>query len=308
MRNVSLIVKKVVIDWNWDGRLMVSLLDEAEYLRLEAAVETMERLIGVESVALDSTSMLVAEFVRNARGRMVELEESGAVSGDQDRKKAADRIAGTIAVLMERESRLSTAEREQYGQFLEKDYFTRSDFGPLDQFYGSAWDRLSEEGKDKMSSRVWGGIRKGEYEFTDLPENVRKKESERIYEFLMNPESMPDSYREIPDEDRKEFIREFEAGNHDAADEVLNREGFAENVSVRQDRPTSEKLTDKFTELKVSKVVKNGGDATPEVQVRASSQEVEFDLEGLESVKVAEAASPNPSTIPDVSNSQLERG
>ena len=211
---------------------MVSLLDEAEYLRLEAAVESMERLIGVDSLPVDSTSMLVADFVQNARGRMAQLEESGVLLGEHDPKKKADRVAGTIAVLMERESRLSTAERQQYGQFLEKDYFTRSDFGPLDQFYGSAWDRLSEDGKDQMSTRVWGGVRRGEYEFTDLPENVRKKEAERIYQFLVNPEKMPESYRQIPAEDREDFIREYKAGNHESAEEILKRDGFTENVSA----------------------------------------------------------------------------
>lgn len=210
---------------------MVSDLDKAEYLRLSAAVESAEKLIGAEREALGSTSMLVAEFVHNARGRLAELAEEGAAPGGQDHQKRRQSEAGYIAVLVMRESRLSEAEREQYGRFLERDFFTRSDFDELDQFYSSAWDRLSEEGKDQMSARVWGGIRHGEYEFADLPENVRRKEAERLYQFLVNPEKMPENLKQIPAEDREEFIREYEAGNHDAAEQILNREPFAENVA-----------------------------------------------------------------------------
>jgi len=48
----------------------------------------------------------------------------------------------------------------------------------LDAFYASSYDKLSDEGKAQMSTRIQEGIRRGEFEFSDLPERVQKKENE----------------------------------------------------------------------------------------------------------------------------------
>ena len=144
-----------------------------------------------------------------------------------------------VAALVERESRLTLGEKEQYGSFLKLDWFTKSNFEDLDQFYSSSWDRLSEEGKTQMSYRVWEGVRQGEYSFAELPENVRKKEADRLYEQLMGEDMGQPSLANIPAQDREEFIREYEAGNDQAVAEVLSRESFVMNVSTTSSREDS---------------------------------------------------------------------
>ncbi len=172
---------------------------------------------------------------------MAALEESGAAFASTDRKRADDNEKSTVAFLLQQEVRLNAAEREQYGRFLAKDFFSKSDFGALNEFYGGAWDKLTEEGKTQMSHRLWEGIRRGEYEFSELPDNVKRREAELIYGLLTNPEKTPEGYQNIPPEDREEFVQQYEAGNLEAAYEILDREGFVENVSKSAERPAIER-------------------------------------------------------------------
>lgn len=210
----------------------MTILDEAEYARLEKVVEAIEKMIGAKAESVGSASML-AEFAATARRRMESLEIGGLVdSAEKDRKKADQFQNVAVMYLVQRETRLSAAEREQYGSFLEKRFFTRSDFDELDGFYGSAWDRLTDDGKAQMSHRVWEGVRRGEYEFIDLPENVRKKEMEQLYGLMSDPERMPENLKQIPADDRKEFMAAVAAGREEEAAQILNRDTFRENVSV----------------------------------------------------------------------------
>ena len=78
-----------------------------------------------------------------------------------------------------KEAALNTKEKEQYSGFLKEDFFTKKDFGRLDDFYAHTWDRLSEGGKEQMSKRIWEGVRRNEYKFTDLPKDVQEKEESR---------------------------------------------------------------------------------------------------------------------------------
>ncbi len=61
-------------------------------------------------------------------------------------------VAVAAAKLAARETALSASERETYRGFLEKAYFTKNDFGKLEEFYTHSYDRLSEGGKDEMSN------------------------------------------------------------------------------------------------------------------------------------------------------------
>jgi len=65
-----------------------------------------------------------------------------------------------LAYNPENERRLSAAERKQLAAFLQKARFTKSDFAELDRFYQGPYDRLTDEGKDEMSKRVWNGTRR----------------------------------------------------------------------------------------------------------------------------------------------------
>lgn len=75
--------------------------------------------------------------------------------GSDEKKKRAEAETLGLVYLVQKEARLSAAEKQQYGSFLEKDFFTKNDFDDLDKFYGSAWDRLTDDGKAQMSHRVW---------------------------------------------------------------------------------------------------------------------------------------------------------
>ena len=208
-------------------------IDRAEYLRLEAAVEAVEKIIGTGSGAASAASpSILGEFLRGARGRMEELEQDGAALHDRDRRATERLEAGVVAQLMAQESRLTSEERQLYGGLLAKGYFTRADFGDLDEFYGGAWDRLSDGGRAEMGHRVWEGVRRGEYDFSELPENVRRREADRLYEVLADPERTGGSLRDIPARDREEFVAALGAGDREKAEEVLGREGFTENASV----------------------------------------------------------------------------
>ena len=58
------------------------------------------------------------------------------------------------------ETRLSLEEKRRFSALLVHDHFTKADFPRLDAFYrSSAYECLSEEGKDQLSMRVWSGIR-----------------------------------------------------------------------------------------------------------------------------------------------------
>jgi hypothetical protein len=56
-----------------------------------------------------------------------------------------------------RESKLSADERKALSGLLSKERFTKADFAALDRFYSTAYEKLSERGKDELSKRVWAG-------------------------------------------------------------------------------------------------------------------------------------------------------
>ena len=58
------------------------------------------------------------------------------------------------------ETRLTLEEKRRFSALLVHDHFTKADFPRLDAFYrSSAYECLSEEGKDQLSMRLWSGIR-----------------------------------------------------------------------------------------------------------------------------------------------------
>lgn len=263
----------------------MSELDKAEYARLESQVIEVERIVG-EELAHASVSGLLGEFLRNAKARMNEILPDGNLQ-ERERKERSQSDQLAVAALVERESRLTASEKDQYGGFLKQGWFTKSNFGELESFYSSAWDRLSEEGKAQMSYRVWEGIRQGEYSFAELPENVRKKESERLYEQLTGREASQASLMNIPEQDRADFIREYEAGNSEAVAEVLGRESFSMNVSTTSSKGDSLRESPTTTENKADE--KN----SPETQGLRESRETENEIgQGFILADATEAVKP----------------
>jgi hypothetical protein len=199
--------------------------------QLAQRVEEIEKLI---RSGANVTGTSLASMLETAQARLdsQRVEEEHATHEKKEREQQ-ERVA--VAHMVEREHRLNAAEKEQYGRFLEQDYFTKANFDELDRFYARSWDKLSDEGKAEMSHRVWEGIRRDEYEFDELPENVRKKEAERLYQQISGQTTADERLKNIPERDKQDFIREYKAGNDKGVSEVLNRENFAENVSSRKE-------------------------------------------------------------------------
>ena len=55
------------------------------------------------------------------------------------------------------EKALTADERKVFAALLRKDRFSRDDFALLDKFYSTAYDKLTERGKEEMSRRIWAG-------------------------------------------------------------------------------------------------------------------------------------------------------
>ncbi len=134
--------------------------------------------------------------------------------------------ATAAAALAAREAKLSAGERQTYGSFLKEDFFTKKDFGKLFDFYSHTWDRLSQSGKDEMSHRIWEGVRRNEYKFSDLPDPVKEREEKQAYRRLHDPNIGAVGSDNIPAQDRTDFLRAYEAGDHKEASKVLDRDSF----------------------------------------------------------------------------------
>ena len=202
---------------------------EVRSSQLAQRVEEIEKLIR-SGANVAGTSL--ASLLETAQAQLdsTREEEQHATVGKQEREQH-ERAA--VAHMVEREHQLNASEKEQYGRFLEQDYFTKANFVELDSFYAHSWDKLSDEGKAQMSHRVWEGIRRDEYEFDELPENVRKKEAGRLYEQFTGKIQADGSLQNIPEQDKADFVREYKAENDRGVSEVLKREIFDENVSSR---------------------------------------------------------------------------
>jgi hypothetical protein len=266
-----------------------------EYSRLAGQVAEIEKLM--QSGARSDAGYLLAPFLENARSRMdvIRFEETRF---EQEKKESKEKENATVAAMVEREHNLNAQEKEQFGEFLKMDHFTRESFGKLSEFYadGGAWDRLSENGKSEMSHRVWEGIRQDEYTFGELPENVRKKESERLYQQLTGKTQADPGLDNLPQQDRADFIREHEAGNEKAASQVLSRESFSKNVSTHSSKEVSKMDTSSTTRTTTD-------EKNPDVNSAIKAKE-ETALEG---VTFAAAGSLPPTQLPPASGGSIEK-
>ena len=120
-------------------------LEELEYKNLQGAVAEVEALL---AYAAPGARVVYEAFLSNAKLQLhslkTRIEEQKTEAQHQEREQLA------IAVLAEQETALNAREREEYGSFLKEEFFTKKDFGKLEQFYRHTYDRLSEGGKEEM--------------------------------------------------------------------------------------------------------------------------------------------------------------
>jgi hypothetical protein len=203
-------------------------LNEIEQKNLQTLIATVETALAAST---PGTRSLLENALNNAKARVGVLETKIKEAHEKSEGRAREDAA--IAALVANETALSEQEREEYGEFLRKEYFTKRDFAGLEHFYAQTWERLSEGGKDEMSQRVWEGIRRDEYAFSELPESVRKKEAERLFGQIVSGKSEASMIEQIPSTDRDDFVGAFGSGDRQHAYKILDRESFAKNVAVK---------------------------------------------------------------------------
>ena len=201
--------------------------DELEYASLQSSISSAERALRSSG----GTSVVLKNFLENAKARMGFVEKKIKEAQEKDARVEEDAKAFlTHKQEVERETALSESEKQTYDSFLGEDFFTKEDFARLDQFYSKTWDRLTESGKTEMSHRIWEGVRRDEYTFTELPKSVREKETKQAYNLLRDPSKGPESALAIPEKDRTDFIRAYERGEEEEAGKILERESFRKNM------------------------------------------------------------------------------
>jgi hypothetical protein len=202
----------------------------AEAAQLKTAVANISAMLASGTACQGSaSSILLATMLESAKSRLAHIERNIEEEEKEQRQKSASELA--IAYKARQETKLNAVEQRQYAEFLEKPHFTKSDFGILESFYTKTWDRLSEDGKAEMSQRVWGGVRSKEYEFSELPDIVKDKEAQRLYDQLKS-KAYDENLSTIPKQEREDFMKAWSDGKRDAAQKVLERASFAENVAL----------------------------------------------------------------------------
>jgi hypothetical protein len=211
---------------------------EMERDGLQSAISAVEVALAAST---PGTREPLEKFLRNARGRVLVLEKTIKDARLEQEHHAQDQLA--LSDLAARETALSAKEKEAYDGFLKEDFFTKRDFARLSEFYAHTWDRLSEGGKDQMSHRVWEGIRRDQYKFSDLPEVVQEKEEDRAYSVLKKRETKVGAPERIPAVDREDFIRAYEGGKRKDAGVILDRPSFREHMFLGRNSRAIQNIT-----------------------------------------------------------------
>lgn len=201
--------------------------EEAERDNIQRMISALEAAHAVSSSASRSSIML---SLMNLQVRLANVEKRIEETEVDEKREKGEAVAVAIEREAEIEAKLNTDEKRTFSSFLREKFFTRADFGRLETFYAHTWDRLSEYGKDELSHRVWEGIRRDEYSFGELPEMVREKEAKRVYVSITKATDPDSGVSAVPEADRADFVRTYEAGKKDEAEQILQRDGFRNNL------------------------------------------------------------------------------
>lgn len=203
-------------------------IKDAELGSLHQVVLQIEAMVANHAVGQGMANVL-HRMLSEAQARIGTIQQEQKQEQIEKEEKSVRELA--VAYQVQREAALNAAERVQYESFLKKDFFAREDFAGLESFYQNSYDKLTDGGKAEMSTRVWEGVRRKEYEFIDLPDIVKEKEAQRLRDSLSG--KVLDSHlHRIPASDRDEFVRAWDEGNRNASYQVLNRQSFGANVSL----------------------------------------------------------------------------
>lgn len=265
----------------------MSELDKGEYQRIEAAIRATEDQMANNPHVRHDASIALMEPARK-RLETMDQEGRGLLNSSEERKKQSMEAA-QIAVLVLQESRLNSAEKQTYGGFLQSEYFTRSDFEKLEDFYAEAgpWDRLSPEGKKQMSDRFWGGLEQGEYTLDEAPDNVRKKEIGQLFHYLEHPDQAPESIKRMSPSVKEELLEAHRSGDAKAAEEILNSKDLFESSTKVKTQAASERSELADSE-ESSKALEEKKDSNIQEESEAVPEESYVSFEELPSAKPTE--------------------
>lgn len=265
--------------------------DELEYASLQSSISSAERNLRSSG----GTDIILRNFLENAKARVSFIEKR--IKDAQEKEGRAQEEATAYLARkqeVERETALNDNEKQTYESFLREDFFTKKDFGRLDQFYSETWDRLTESGKTEMSHRLWEGVRRDEYKFNELPKSVREKETKQAYKLLRDPSKGPESALQIPEKDRSDFIRAYESGNQEEAERILERESFKKHMfKETTSRPIQHVSAERGRDMDAATIEKRFADGGQDQRkpARKSATPADLDISGinLDGLKIAEA-------------------
>ena len=209
----------------------MSKIDEIESWKLQARISDLEHQLSSSGASVRSSTSMLLEILNDAKRQLTGLQMKEQSHNEDERRKADAQLVAVVQ-LVAQETALNQRERQQYGAFIQKEFFTKNDFTALEDFYASAWDRLTDGGKAQMSHRVWEGVRRDEYQFSELPDELKEKEAQSVRDKLSGLKHMPPEMNNISATDRNDFTRAWDSGRKNEAYTVLDRPSFAENVAL----------------------------------------------------------------------------
>lgn len=146
-----------------DGRYEVARRDAISPAR--GIQETTAKLFrkldqGLNPDAADAIKSVLRSIILDT-GMMAqsELEAGIAEWAIQSRPSNGVQTKAEAPYNAENETQLSPPEKKAFAALLSKSRFTKGDFAAMETFYATAYDRLSESGKDELSRRIWAGKR-----------------------------------------------------------------------------------------------------------------------------------------------------
>ena len=153
---------------------------------------------------------------------------------------------------------------------------------------------------------MWEGVRHDEYKFTELPKVVQEKEAERVYRRLVDSSIKASDLTRVPMTDRRDFVTAYGDGRHKAACQILDRDGFRENMFVGNARviqhveATKGKEQDAITIADKASVPTTGSEkpkSAPEKNTMRDLNLAAVDLSGMK----------NPGAVATVPASEIPR-
>jgi hypothetical protein len=283
--------------------------DQNERNNLQNAIAAVET---ARAVSTPGTRSALTNFLEGAKKRVAVLEKKIEDTTREREAEMREQVAA-IAQLAENEARLSEEEKKTYSGFLAKEFFTKHDFKALEQFYAHTWNRLSEDGKDEMSHRIWEGVRRDEYKFTELPEIVQEKEAKLAYKKLTADSINQSALAQIPDVDCKDFVEAYRSGDHKKAFHVLDRDSFKRNMALATSTGTKHETADigkAVDDQAAVTYVKTGVERTSKPLAASATtaqfEDIKLDTEKLKDVALANSFStPSAASMPNASGSRV---